>query len=765
MSESTQQNLFSPEEPQPELRPWEEAAQADRLVAGVVFNRPLETIYHYVVPDGLRGLLGPGQRVKVPFGRGDRTTVGFCVEIGPASDSIDSLKPIDSVIDREPLLSPRMLQLTRWIADYYLCAWGQVLQSVIPAGVKKRAGTRLVTFFEPTEQARERRDLKLPAKQEAVMNALCALNEPLRVEDLTDAAGCGTGPIKALRGKGLIRAIRRRAENFVADTAPVERVEDLTLNADQQRALDVLLSLLRSGVHETVLLHGVTGSGKTEVYIQAIREVVAYGRQAIVLVPEISLTPQTIRRFRSRFESVAVLHSHLSDAERHWQWEQIARGSVQVVVGARSAVFAPTANLGLIVIDEEHETTFKQQTVPRYHAREVARERARIEGVPLILGSATPTLESWHDVEQKRDVLISLPKRVERLEMPPVVIVDVRNDPYCKRGAAIGRALESAMRLALEDGGQVILLLNLRGFSPAVWCRLCGETVKCPDCDVTLTWHKDQSITLCHSCDFRSQPPAHCPSCGQAGMRYVGVGTQKLEQEVRARFSRYRCLRMDSDSMRKHGSHDEALESFRRGEVQILLGTQMIAKGLDFPNVTLVGVVAADALLHQPDIRSAERTFQLISQVSGRTGRSSRGGRVFVQTASPAEPAILMAAEHDYLGFAKQELEHRQEMLAPPYYRFTRIVFRGLQEASVKSQAEAIATLLREAASASDLDVRILGPAPAPIGKLKKNYRYHVQLAATRLDLIQGLWRTVGDKIPRASGVEHIVDVDPFDMR
>lgn len=766
MSESTQKSLFSPEAPQPELRPWERAAEADRLVAGVVFNRPLETVYHYLVPDGLRGLLAPGQRVKAPFGRGDRATVGFCVEMGPPPESVDKLKPIDSVIDSEPLLSPNMLELTRWIAEYYLCAWGQVLHSVVPAGVKKRAGTRLVTFFEPTRQARDRRnELNLPAKQEAVLNVLCGLDEPLRIEDLTDAAGCGTGPVKSLRDKGLIRSIRRRTGHFEADAAPVERIDDLTLNDDQQRALDTLLSLLRSGVHETVLLHGVTGSGKTEVYIQAIREVVSYGRQAIVLVPEISLTPQTIRRFRSRFDSVAVLHSHLSDAERHWQWEQIARGSVQVVVGARSAVFAPTPNLGLIVIDEEHETTFKQQTVPRYHARDIARQRARLEGVPLVLGSATPSLENWLDVERGRATLISLPKRVERLPLPPVVIVDVRNDPYCKRGAAIGRALESAMRHTLEDGGQVILLLNLRGFSPAVWCRLCGETVKCPDCDVTLTWHKDQSVTLCHSCDFRSQPPSHCPSCGQAGMRYVGVGTQKLEQEVRGRFSRYRCLRMDSDSMRKHGSHDEALEAFRRGEVQILLGTQMIAKGLDFPNVTLVGVVAADALLHQPDIRSAERTFQLISQVAGRTGRSARGGRVFVQTASPAEPAVLMAADHDYQGFAKRELEHRHEMLAPPYYRLTRVVFRGINEAAVKTQAAAVSVLLREAAKSGESDVRILGPAPAPIAKLKKNYRYHVQLAATQLAPIQELWHQIAGDIPRTSGVEHIVDVDPLDMR
>jgi primosomal protein N' (replication factor Y) len=762
LPESKQHRLF---EPPPELMPWEAAAESDRVAAQIVFNRPLDTVFSYLVPDELRGVIGPGQRVKAPFGKGNRTLVGYCVGLGPVPETSRELKSVEAVLDREPLVSPRMLELTRWIAERYLCGWGQVLDSVIPHGVKRSAGTRIVRFFRPAPGIAERlAELELPGKQRAILELLVARGEPLRVEEITDAVHCGTAPIKGLRDKGLIQASRERTDEFTPEIAPVRKGADLQLNDQQQVALNEILSVLRAGQHKTLLLHGVTGSGKTEVYIQAIREIVGYGRQAIVLVPEISLTPQTIRRFRTRFESVAVLHSHLSDAERHWHWQQIARGGVQVVVGARSAIFAPTPHLGLIVIDEEHETSFKQDTTPRYHAREVARKRAELEGIPLVLGSATPTLESWLRCQEKQDVLISLPKRVEGRPLPPVVIVDVRNDPQVRHGAAIGRVLESGMRVALNDGGQVILFLNLRGFSPTIWCRACGEAVKCRDCDITLTWHKDRNVALCHSCDFQTVIAA-CPNCGDTAIRYLGTGTQRLEHEVRAKFPQFKCLRMDSDSMRRFGSHDAALEAFRVGDVQILLGTQMIAKGLDFPNVTLVGVISADTVLHQPDLRAAERTFQLIAQVAGRTGRGNRAGRVFVQSSSPTEPAILKAAQHDYGGFALHELRHRREMFAPPYHHLTRVILRGPQEEAVREHAQAVSLLLREVAEAGGSDVRILGPAPAPVAKLKANYRYHIQLAAPRLESIQDLWREGSRKLSATKEVEYQVDVDPINMR
>ena len=767
MGNSSQKNLFGGEDLPQLSYPWEEVS--DRLSAEVVFDLPLENSFHYLVPEELRDIIEPGQRVKAPFGRGNRPAVGYCVGLGPPPNIRHRLKELTEVLDQEPLLSRQMLDLTRWIAREYLCGWGQVLQSVVPAGVKRRAGTRLVRHYRPAAQVCERLVPELLSpKQRAVMEILCRAGEPMRIEDLTEAAKCGTSPINALRSKGLILAVRQRlaSDDFQFDDGPpLPRIDDLKLNEAQHKALDTILHCVQSGQHQTILLHGVTGSGKTEVYIRAIREVVSYGRQAIVLVPEISLTPQTIRRFRQRFDSVAVLHSHLGDAERHWHWQQIARGAVQVVVGARSAVFAPTPQLGMIVIDEEHETTFKQETTPRYHARDVARQRAAMENIPLILGSATPTLESWHRVRQGKDVLISMPHRVEDRPMPPVVIIDVRNDPQIRKGSAIGRALYQAIRQALDDEGQVILFLNLRGHSPVLWCRACGNSVKCPHCDVTLTWHKDRNVALCHSCDFHQPPPTYCPACGQAGMQFLGIGTQRLEAEVRARFPDATCLRMDSDAMRKPGSHDEALERFRKGEVQILLGTQMIAKGLDFPNVTLVGVVAADTLLHQPDMRASERTFQLISQVAGRTGRSDRGGRVLVQTSCPAEPAIVKAAHHDFLGFAEQELKHRREMLAPPFYHIARVILRGPDESAVKQLSLMITDKLREASAAGGNAVHILGPAPAPVAKLKNNFRYHLQLAAQELPAIQELWRTVHPDLPQSHEVEYTIDVEPLNMR
>ena len=744
---------------------WQAAAEADQLTAQVVFNRPLDTAYHYAVPPALRELIQPGQRVRVPFGRGSKLTTGYCVAVGYDAPAGRRLKSIEEIIDREPLISAEMLDLTHWIADRYLCSWGQVLESVIPAGVKKQAGTREITCYEPAEGIREQfESLKLPRKQRDVLKVLCDAEEPLAVDVLSAAADCGTSPIKALHEKQLIVPLRRRTDPTAHDMGEIKRQEDLVLNPQQQGVLEKILGLLRRQEHATCLLCGVTGSGKTEVYIQAIREVVSYGRQAIVLVPEISLTPQTIRRFRTRFPSVAVLHSHLSDAERHWHWQQIAQGDVQVIVGARSAIFAPTPHLGLIIIDEEHETTFKQHSIPRYHAREVARERARRENVPLILGSATPTLESLQRARDKQDLWLSLPDRVEARPLPPVLVVDTRNDPLISKGHSIGRALNNAVKVAVEAGGQVILFLNLRGYSTVLWCGKC-QGIRCPDCDLTLTWHRDRGLLLCHSCDFSMAPPERCPSCGMPGLRYLGTGTQRLEAEVRTKFPDYRVLRMDSDAMKKPGSHDEALTKFQHGEVDILLGTQMIAKGLDFPNVTLVGVIDADTLLHQPDLRASERTFQLIAQVAGRTGRGEKAGRVLVQTMSPDEPVIQFAAKHDYLGFAKYELENREAIQAPPFSVMARVVIRGLDDALTQSETRRLAEIIKQAGAAQQPPIRLLGPAPAPVMKLKKHYRYHFLLYAPSVEAIQQLWREVMPKLQVPADVEFMIDVDPSDMR
>jgi primosomal protein N' (replication factor Y) len=766
-----QHNLFQPEDfPDPPTA-WETADLTDVVCAEVVFNIPVDQTFLYRVPDELRGHVQAGQRVKAPFGRGNQVQVGYCVGLAKPPETwgperFAKIKFLTELVDVTPLLSGPMLQLTRWIGEHYLCAWGQVLESVIPAGVKNQAGTRMVTLLRLSDAAKaQRATLVLTAKQTAVVDCLMLAKTPIPMDEVTKTAKCGTVPVNALRSQGIIESVKQRAGSFSLPEYAGEVQADLKLNKDQQLALDKIHTSLRSGLHKTLLLYGVTGSGKTEVYIQAIREVVSYGRQAIVLVPEISLTPQTIRRFQCRFPSVAVLHSHLGDSERHWHWQQIAQGHVQVIVGARSAIFAPCRHLGLIIIDEEHESTFKQDSTPRYHTRDVARKRAELEKIPLILGSATPTLESWKRAILNEDELVSMPRRVEGLPMPPVVVVDVRNDPELNAGASLGRALRNAMHQALAAGGQVILFLNLRGYSPVLWCRACGAGIKCPNCDISLSWHKDKSEAICHSCDYRTTAITHCPHCGHAGVRYLGTGTQRLEQEVKARFGNFPCLRMDSDSMQSPGSHDRALERFRSGEIKILLGTQMIAKGLDFPNVTLVGVIDADTVLHQPEFRASERTFQLIAQVAGRTGRSIKGGRVLVQSSSPGELPIQMAAQHNYLGFATRELLVRREMNYPPYQFLTRVILRGPHEFTVQETAKAMADLLRKVADETKSEVRILGPAPAPVTKLKNLFRYHFQLSAPTLEPIQILWRAVRGDLPQGKDVEYVVDVDPLNLR
>ena len=499
--------------------------------------------------------------------------------------------------------------------------------------------------------------------------------------------------------------------------------------------------------------------------MQAIAEVISFGRQAIVLVPEISLTPQTEERFRSRFGRVAVLHSHQSDVERRRQWELIADGRVSVVVGARSAVFAPTPELGIIILDEEHESSFKQETAPRYHARDVALERARSERIPLVLGSATPSLESWQHAQTGTHRLVTLPKRVFDRPLPTVGVIDLRVEYRDRRSrGAISRPLHGAMEAALRDDGQVILLLNRRGYSTHIQCNACGHVVRCPECAIALTHHLARHVALCHYCDFEVRAPDECPACHFQGIRYGGLGTQRLEAEVKTRFPAYRSLRMDSDTMQRHGSHADALELFRAGEVRILVGTQMIAKGLDFPNVTLVGVVNADTTLHFPDFRAAERTFQLVTQVAGRTGRGAKGGRVLVQTFSPEHPAIVAAVRHDYIAFAAGELPARERLAYPPFAAMIRVVVRGPAEAVCGEFAQTLAERLREALGEDECGRRVLGPAPAPIHKLRGQYRFQIQMHGPDGSALRDAVRAAGTAVKPPDEVQWIADVDPLDM-
>jgi primosomal protein N' (replication factor Y) len=756
-----QQQLFARD---PE--PWDVDDTAELQAASIVFAEAPFGPYDYVVPDNLRGRVVAGVRVKVPLGRQNRPVVGYCTSVGSRAGNARKLKSIAHLVDQQPLLLEPMLRLAEWMAEHYLCELGQVLEALVPAGVRGQAGTREMTFLSvPTEVAARLSALKLPPKQLEALRILASASRSLTPPELAKAASCTLQPIMELRKKKLVRAKTSRIQTSVADPPPELRQEALRLEGDQQAALDAIVAPVHANRHETILLHGVTGSGKTEVYIRAIDEVLKYGRQAIVLVPEISLTPQTRQRFRSRFQRVALLHSHLSDAERHWHWQQIASGEIDVVVGARSAVFAPVPCLGLIVIDEEHDSSFKQDSVPRYHARDVALFRTRSENVPLVLGSATPSLESWRATGTGEAKLVPMPRRVNNFPLPDVGIIDLRIEMRSRQSkGSISRPLYNAMRQTIDDGGQVILLLNRRGYSTHVQCPACGFVARCPNCEISLTHHRDGERLLCHYCEHETEAPAICPDCKFDGIRYGGLGTERLEQEVKTRFPQVEVLRMDSDTMRKPGSHEQALAKFRSGEAQILLGTQMIAKGLDFPNVMLVGVVNADTALHFPDFRASERTFQLVTQVAGRTGRGERGGRVLVQTFSPDHPAILAASRHDYEAFTRYEMPIREEFGYPPYRELARIIVRGESQPRSEEFAEASAESLRSALLPLDEATRVLGPAPCPLAKLRNQYRFHALLSAADFGPLRKTLRDVLTALPQSDELQWAVDVDPQDL-
>jgi primosomal protein N' (replication factor Y) (superfamily II helicase) len=736
--------------------------------ASVVFNRPLDQEFTYAIPEHLRRRVVPGQRIRVPLGRGNELITGYCVRVDETSSlPPDRIKDVVETIDDPPLIDASMLELTRWMALYYVCSWGQALDAAVPAGVKKQAGQRIQTFLTVPSDVIASTDLPaLATKQSDAFAAVKNSSIPLSIADACRLAKCQPATIQALRKKGLLHTVRRRTSRIILpgyeeaiDPNDPDGDAPIALTSEQTDVLDQLIPALNGDSFAPFLLHGVTGSGKTEIYLSAIERVVARDREAIVLVPEISLTPQTIRRFRRRFPRVAVLHSQLSDVERHRHWRSIADGEIQVVVGARSAVFAPARRLGLIVVDEEHETTFKQEETPRYHARDVAVKRAQLLGIPVMLGSATPSLESWHNAERGKYTRLTIARRVEDRPMPEVTLIDLRTEKPPRGGVptVLCATLREAMNEALGEGGQVMLLLNRRGYHTFILCPKCGHIAKCKACDVSLTFHRERRLAICHQCDAEHKPPDVCKACGYSRLHFGGVGTERLEREVKETFPGRVIRRMDGDTMRAGGGYEEVLGDFRSGKVEILLGTQMIAKGLDFPNVTLVGVVSADTALHLPDFRAAERTFQLLAQVAGRTGRGDRAGRVIVQTYTPEAAAVSRAVDHDYLGFVADELPHREASGYPPFARMARIVARGPVEQVVDEYLGRLANALVAAAPPG---VRVIGPAPAPLTKIKHMFRYHLQLRSMAPGVLQDLLRAVVPNVQVPAKVEVAVDVD-----
>lgn len=756
-----------------EPQPWQLDDQDDWLAARIAFSGAPYGPYDYSIPAELEKSVKQGVRVEVPLGRGNRKMTGYCIEVigpfHPLAKTVNpqKLKPISVVLDARPLINEKLLGLANWISDYYVCPLGQVIDTIVPPSVRSNAGTREMMFLSLSKELANGipPSMKLTELQKSILSTLAGSVQDWTTNELAETVGCTQGPISTLRKRGLIVTTTRRVQQQTHEIPRENRMEDLVLNQEQQVALDRITEHINNDTHRTFLMHGVTGSGKTEVYIRAIQKIVEFGRQAIVLVPEISLTPQTRQRFRARFDRVAVLHSHLTAAQRAWHWQQIAAGNVQVIVGARSAIFAPTPNLGLIVLDEEHDGSFKQDKAPRYHARDVADWRARNEGVPLVLGSATPSLETWHRSKLGTYEKLSLKKRVLDLPLPDVATIDLRVDfGGKKRFGPISQKLRAEINQAIKEGGQVILLLNRRGFSTRIQCPSCGNVETCPDCSIPLTHHAEGNKAVCHYCDHQIPEPKRCSDCKNPSIRFSGLGTQRLEANVTAMFPDAAVMRMDTDTMRKPGSHEKALARFRSGEIQILLGTQMIAKGLDFPNVTLVGVINADTALHLPDFRASERSFGLVTQVAGRTGRGEKGGRVLVQTFNPENEAIDAATRHDYIGFSENELPNREDHNYPPFGFQARIVIRSEIQSKAEQMADHIAEQIEISSVDLETDVTVLGPAPAPVEKLRGKFRYHMLLSSNVEDALQKVIRRAQTKVKSIDDVQWIVDIDPQDM-
>ena len=763
------------EQEQPELfetkpPPWELVDAEEIMSASIVFAEAPHGPFDYKIPAPMRAHVQAGMRVRVPLGKRKQPLTGWCIETKLQTIRGHALRDVIDAIDSEPLCDAQLVKLVLWISHYYQTPAGVVFDTLVPSGVRAAAGTREQKLFTPSAPSLDDRIVDaLPPKQRSALRFLIAAAKPLTLAQWTIEAECKEGPIRQLQHKGLVQVQTRRvmshethiARRITSDESSL--IQELT--DEQTVALSAVIAAIDSGAAKTLLIHGVTGSGKTEVYIRAIQHVVRFGRSAIVLVPEISLTPQTRARFECRFDGVAVLHSQMSPSERHFQWQRIRSGEVQVVVGPRSAVFAPLPRLGLIVIDEEHDASFKQDTQPRYHARRVAHRLANLAGIPLLLGSATPSMESWHATQTGHAELIRMEHRVANRPMPAVQLVDLRQRDERGRGA-ISRPLASAITQTLRDDGQVILLLNRRGFATTIQCPACGHVVACPECDMPLTHHRDGGKALCHYCDYTIATPPCCPACRFDGIRYGGVGTQRLEVEVKARFPETIIARMDSDTMRRPGSHQKVLSAFRSGEIRILLGTQMIAKGLDFPNVLLVGVINADSALHFPDFRAAERTFQLVTQVAGRTGRGDRGGQVIVQTFSPDHPAIIAASQHDFIGFATGEMIQRRKFDYPPLGSVARIIIRGPVEETTEAFASKMMDSLESARAKLGVEVRLLGPAPPPIAKLRGKFRFHILLQSTSNAALGETIRrgTATLTTPVKDDIQFVIDIDPMDM-
>ncbi|MGR8014896.1 primosomal protein N' [Bacillus sp. RM3] len=793
-----------------------------------VTTKAIDRPFDYRVPDRFKGLVKAGMRVVVPFGprkiQGFVTKIKEETDVQSGN-----IKDIVDLFDLSPVLTDELLELSHWLTEKTLSYHITALQSMLPAAMKakyekeiqvlsaeelpqslkelfgqqesilyadippeqlkpiqkhvqkghlevryhvsQKSGKKKVRTLQTAvskEKLEEKQEQlkKNAVKQKALLAFLLQSNETtFLAKDLQQQIGASSQTIKALIQEGLLtesyEEIYRdpyRDREFTPSTP-------LDLTTEQAEAAKPIHQAVSDDKHETFLLHGVTGSGKTEIYLQTIDHVLQKGKEAIVLVPEISLTPQMVQRFKERFGSnVAVLHSGLSTGEKYDEWRKIHRKEVKLVVGARSAVFAPFENLGMIIIDEEHESSYKQEEMPRYHAKDVAIERAGRHQCPVVLGSATPSLESYARAKKGVYTLLTLKRRVNQQQLPHVSLIDMREELRNGNRSMFSEELMLRLKEVLERKEQAVLFLNKRGYSSFVMCRDCGYVEQCPHCEISLTYHRFQKRLKCHYCGHEAPVPAECPECHSEHIRYFGTGTQRVEEELTKVLPEARVIRMDVDTTSRKGAHEKLLTSFGNKEADILLGTQMIAKGLDFPDVTLVGVLSADTSLHIPDFRSSEKTFQLLTQVSGRAGRHEKAGSVIIQSYTPSHYSIELTKQHDYEAFYEQEMLHRRHQSYPPFYFLAMVTVSHEEVTKAAHVTDKIVQFLKMNCAPN---TRILGPAASPIAKIKDRYRYQCVIKYKRENELASLLRKIQDHYQKEMEQKQLmisIDMNPYMM-
>ena len=736
--------------------------------ARVLIDGPSELVFDYAIPAGLN--VQAGCRVRIPLRR--RSATGTVLALAEPEQADFALRELESLIDPEPLITPVLLRTADWIAHYYGSSLESVIRSILPEGVRSEensAKTRRVAVLVATPDAAVLAKLEKRApRQFAILSLLThAPEQRLAVADLGDG---NAAALKALEKSGLIRLEAEEVRRD-PDADQIEEIlesKPLTLNTGQAAALEsVLAALAAPETARPILLLGVTGSGKTEVYLQAAQRALDLGKTVLVLVPEISLTPQTVRRFKSRFaamqELVAVLHSNLSQGERFDEWHRIRKGKARIVIGARSAVFAPLPDLGLILVDEEHENTYKQENVPRYHGRDIAVLRAAFEPCAIVLGSATPSLESWQNTQKDKYELVRLNERADGQSMPLVRVVDMRLETKKQKGgvAILSDKLRTAIEQRLEKGEQSILFLNRRGFARSLQCTACGHVCQCPHCAVALTYHRTDERLVCHVCGHQSIVPRKCPECRDPGILLQGYGTQKVEEVLSKVFPKAKFARIDADAMRRKNALRDTLHAFKTHKIDILIGTQMIAKGLHFPNVTLVGILNADLGLHVPDFRAGERTFQLITQVAGRAGRGDLEGEVIVQTFTPHSPSIQYARKHDFDGYSEQEMEFRREFAFPPYGHCAVLTSRSTHERRAEFTLQTLHLRLAENLPKGITLGEVL---PSPLIRSHGQFRFQITLRARRARLLTQHVQAVLARTTLPEDVTVVFDMDALNF-